>query len=129
HDTGGYEPPAIRAGCERFPRFLYLHDSVTILQPGFWKIIDASPPAWLTGPPPMFLAIYNTVDVEPLLPTHELTKADSIHWEGHLPHLLRMPTIWPDVVDATALRREHRHGRDNLVLGNDLFLKWKGTWR
>lgn len=128
HGTGGYEPAALRAGCAKFDQFLFLQDSVTILHPDFWTTIDASGPAWLAGWPPMFLGIYNAADVAPLLPDHEVSKVESTHLEGALPHSLPMPTLWPDVVDATALRREDRHGRDNLVLGNDLFLKHKGTW-
>jgi hypothetical protein len=128
HRTGGYEPAAIRTGCATFPRFLYLQDSVTILHPDFWTAIDASGPAWLAGWPPMFLAIYDSAAVEPHLPTHEVSKVESTHLEGSLPSVLPMPTLWPDVIDANHLRREDRHGRDNLVLGNHLFEKHKGTW-
>lgn len=128
HRTGGYEPAAIRTGCATFERFLFLQDSVTILHPDFWDTIDASGPAWLAGWPPMFLAIYNATDVEPLLPEHQISKVESTHLEGALPYRLNMPTLWPDITDANHLRREDRHGRDNLVLGNHLFLKHKGTW-
>lgn len=128
HETGGHEPPAILTGCAAFDRFLFLQDSVTILHPDFWQAIDASEPAWLAGHPPMFLAIYNAATVGPLLPEGPVDKGEAIRLESHLPTLLTMPTLWPDVTDATALRREVKHGRDNLVLGNELFLKWKGTW-
>lgn len=128
HETGGYEPAAIRTGCATFDRFVYLQDSVTILHPDFWEAIDASEPAWLAGHPPMFLAIYDTATVAPLLPVGPVDKGEAIRLESHLPSVLPMPTLWPDVTDATALRREDKHGRDNLVLGNQYFLKWKGTW-
>jgi len=129
HETGGYEPAAIRTGCSKFERFLFLHDSVTILHRDFWDIIDASGPAWLAGWPPMFLGIFNAADIEPLLPTYEVSKRESCDLEGALPHRLHMPTLWPDVVDTTALRREDRHGRDNLVLGVEgVWEKHKGTW-
>lgn len=128
HETGGYEPAAILTGCATFERFLFIHDSVTILHPDFWTTIDASEPAWLAGWPPMFLAIYEAATVKPLLPEGPVSKGDAVRLEGHLPTLLTMPTIWPDVTDATHLRREHRHGRDNLVLGNRYFEKHKGTW-
>lgn len=129
HQTGGYEPAAIRTGCATFPRFLFLHDSVTILHPDFWKTIDASEPAWLAGWPHMLLAIYQAADVEPHLPHHEVTKTESIHLEGHLPTVLPMPALWPDVTDANHLRREVRHGRDNLVLGiPGVWEKHKGHW-
>ena len=76
----------------------------------------------------MFLAIYDAAEVKPLLPAGPVSKRDAINLEAHLPSLLTMPTLWPDVTDATALRHEQRHGRDNKVLGNEHFLKFKGTW-
>lgn len=130
HQTGGYEPAAILDGCQQFDRFLFIHDSVTILSRDFWTTIDASGPAWLAGAPHMFLAIYNAATVQPALPTTELTKSDAIHWENHLPaQLPPMPVLWPNVTDATALRHETRHGRDNKVLGVDgIWEKHKGNW-
>lgn len=128
HETGGYEPAAILTGCANFDRFVFIHDSVTILHPDFWEAIDASDPAWLAGHPPMYLAVYDAATVRPLLPDGPVDKGDAIRLESHLPSILPMPTLWPEVTDATALRREVKHGRDNLVLGNQYFLKWKGTW-
>lgn len=128
HRTGGYEPAAILTGCTTFNRFLYLQDSVTILHKDFWDVIDNSGPAWLAGPPPMFLAIYDAATVEPLMPKGPVTKQDAIKLESDLPTILTMPTLWPDVVDATAPRMEHKHGRENKVLGNHLFEKHKGNW-
>lgn len=128
HSTGGYEAAAIRTGCEQFPRFLFIHDSVTILHKDFWKAVDASGPAWLAGHPPMCMAIYDTAAVEPHLPDHEVTKHESCLLEGHLPTVIPMPTLWPEITDTNHLRMEHRHGRLNMVLGNELWLKHKGNW-
>lgn len=128
HRTGGYEPAAILTGCAAFKRFLYLHDSVIIKTREFWDTIDSTEPAWLAGFPPMYLAVYHGPTVAPLLPTHEVTKHEAIRLEAHLPTLLPLPTLWPNVTDATALRHEYRHGRDNKVLGNSHFEKFKGTW-
>lgn len=129
HRDGGYESAALRAGAARFKRFLFLHDSVTILHADFWTTVDASGPAWLAGPPHMQLGIYDSATVLPLLPTHDLTKTESIYWESHLPTLLpAQPMLWPDVTDATALRHDQRHGRENKVLGNHLWTKHKGHW-
>lgn len=128
HETGGYEPAAIRTGCDRFERFLFLHDSVIVLTKQFWHIIDNSGPAWLAGFPPMFLAVYDSITVLPHLPDEPVTKRDAINLEARLPELITMPTIWGNVTDATALRHEHKHGRDNKVLGNQHFIKFKGTW-
>lgn len=128
HKTGGYEPAAIHSGCARFDRFLFIHDSVTILHGDFWSTVDSSGPAWLAGWPPMCLAIYDTASVQIHLPVHEVTKLEACHLEGYLPSVVPMPTIWPDVTDANHLRMEERHGRLNMVLGNDLWEKHKGNW-
>lgn len=127
HHDGGYEPTALREACGRFDRFLFLQDSVTILAPEFWTHIHE--PAWLAGWPPMYLAVYDSAELAPHLPKGTVTKEHSIQLEAQLPTLLNMPTLWPNIRDANALRTEYRHGRDNLILGNHLFEKAKGTWR
>lgn len=128
HEPGGYEPAAIRAGCSKFERFLFIHDSVTILHRDFWNVVDTSGPAWLAGWPPMMLAIYDRASVEIHLPVHDVSKLEACHLEGSLPSVVPMPTIWPEVTDATHLRMEERHGRLNMVLGNHLWEKHKGYW-
>lgn len=131
HGTGGYEIAALRTGCQAFDRFLLLQDSMRILDPTFWAVIDASGPAWLSGHPPMYLGIHDREQLEPVLSTYPATidKETSITLEGDLPRHVTYDTIWPHITDRTALRTEHRHGRENLVLGNHLWEKWKGTWR
>lgn len=129
HDTGGYEPAALRTGTNLFERFLFLHDTCTILSPAFWDIIDTTVgPAWLAGYPPMQLGIHESAQLRPLLPDHAVDKYESINCEITWPRILNYSTIWPDIVDANALRREIKHDRDNLVLGNTYFEKHKGTW-
>lgn len=128
HDKGGYEVAALRTGFQHFDRFLFLQDSVTILSATFWDVIDSHiGPCWLTGHPPMMLGIHDTT-VLPFLPS-AVTKEEAITLEWELPQQLTWPTIWPDILDASALRTEHKHGRHNIVLGNALFEKHKGTWR
>lgn len=130
HEAGGYEIAALRTGYARFDRFIFLQDSVTILSPAFWTIVDSRRgPAWLTGWPPMFLGIWDA-SAKPLIDSlpEQQTKADSIALEASIPAQLGWSTIWPEVTDGTALRHEHRHGRRNLVLGNRYFEKAKATW-
>lgn len=129
HHTGGYEPAALKTGCAAFDRFLFIHDSVTILHPDFWEVIDSSGPCWLAGAPHMHLGIYDSADLEPLLPEHEVDKGGAIRSENDLPQQLpRMRPLWPEILDIQMLRREVRHGRDNLVLGNHMWEKHKGNW-
>lgn len=132
HADGGYEIAALRTGCAWTDRFLFIHDSVTILDPAFWQVIDRhAHNAWLTGWPPMFMGIHSAATLKPILATFPevMTKEQAIQAEAHLPSLLDYPTIWPEITDRTALRTEVRHGRENLILGNHLFEKAKGTWR
>lgn len=132
HWPGGYEIAALRTGCRSFDRFLFLHDSVEVLDPAFWDIIDAvEGPAWLTGGPPMFLGIHERHLLQPILDTYpdEVDKETTIRLEVDLPRRVPYSRIWPEVTDHTALGVEHRHGRDNLAVGNRYFVKWKGTHR
>lgn len=130
HEPGGFEIAALRSGAARFKRFLYVQDSCEILTQDFWHIIDAlTEPAWLFGPPGMYLGVYNSRDLIPVLEQAPTTidKQTSIHWEGRIRELLPYPTLWPEVTDATGTFEE-RHGRMNLVLRNELLAKWKGNW-
>ena len=128
HEDGGYEPFALRKGLG-WGRFLFLQDSVQILSPAFWDVIDSLGPTWLFGHPPMFMGVFDSTDLIPHLPTGPVDKETSIALETELSHTLGYPYLWPDVRDGNALRREIKHGRDNLVVGNDLIVKWKGTFR
>lgn len=131
HEAGGYEIAALRTGFARFDRFLFLQDSVTILSPEFWTIVDARKgPAWLTGWPPMFLGIWDrtALPIINALPAVQ-SKEDSIVLEASIPLELGWSTIWPEITDHTALRSEHRHGRHNMIVGNRYFEKAKATWR
>lgn len=129
HRKGGYEIAALRTACRYFDRFLFLQDSTAVLHPDFWDVIDTTPTAWLFGGPPMYMAVYNRVDLEPVLADAPpvMDKASSIHWECVLADRMNLPVLWPEVTDASG-RIEERHGRRNLVLDNRYLAKWKGTW-
>jgi hypothetical protein len=132
HRDGGYEPPALRLGCSLFDRFLYLQDSTLILDPRFWDHIDAvKGSAWLSRWPPMFMGIHESAKLRPILDLipDPINKYQSVEWESRMPSmLLGYETIWPDVADATAPRVELVKGRRNLILENEYFRKFKGTW-
>jgi hypothetical protein len=60
-------------------------------------------------------------------------KADSIlleiDWHRRYVDVAGEPTVlFPELTDANATGVVERHGRANLVLENDLIVKWKGTW-
>lgn len=130
YESTDYEIGVLRQAVQRHERFLFLQDSVRVLDPGFWEAVGTEP-TWLCGRPPMYLGIYDAAALGPLLAEFPATvdKETAIACEGLLHERLPMPCVWPDVVDRNALRQEHKHGRNNLVLGNALFEKFKGTWR
>ena len=39
-----------------------------------------------------------------------------------------VPVLFPELTDSAGVMRE-RFGRENLLLENSYFRKWKGTWR
>lgn len=129
HRDGGYELTALRAAMTRYDRFLFVHDSCEILHSDFWGAVDNTGPTWLFGGPPMYLGVYNSLDLRAALTDapSDVDKQTSIRWESELPNRLPCPTLWPEVNDATGRIEEH-HGRRNLILENRYLRKWKGTW-
>ena len=130
YQSPDYEIGCLRQAARHHDRVLFLQDSVTGLDQGFWHAIGDSP-KWLCGRPPMYLGIYDSAALAPVLATfpERVDKETAIRCEVDLFKRLPMPVLWPEIVDRNALRTETRHGRVNLVLGNDLFEKHKGTWR
>lgn len=129
HDTGGFEITALRHGVSKFESFVFLHDSCEVLSPDFWDVIDNSGPTWLFGGPPMYLAVYDSQNLAAAIEDApaEMSKQWALAWENAITERLTMPTLWPEVTDATG-RLEERHGRQNLILENGLLRKAKGHW-
>lgn len=130
YESPDYEIGVLRQAVRHHDRFLFLQDSVQVLDQRFWAEIGTEP-TWLTGRPPMYLGIYDSAALAPVLDVlpERVDKETAIRCELELSDRLPMPELWPNVIDGYALRTEERHGRTNLVLGNHLFEKWKGTWR
>lgn len=128
--SGGYEAEHLRRAADRFDRFVYLKPSVRILDARFWDVIDNHDPAYLFGRPSCWLGIYDTTTLAPILEQiPPLDKEGSIWWESRIHDLLPMPSIWPDVADRNALRIDMVDGLPELVIGNALVEKRKGTVR
>ena len=120
---------AYAARC--FDRFVFVKESARILDPeAFFAKVDGSGPAWLMGRPSCYMAVYDSARLRKVLPpARGFDKEASIVWESRLHQLLPMPTIWPEISDRNALRIEQVDGRDELVIGNAVLEKWKGTAR
>lgn len=129
-DGDSFELDALRDGCERYERFLFMKPSVTVLDEAFWDAIENTEgAAWLFARPSCYLAIYTRETLAHVLeqaPT-AVDKQTSIIWESRLHDLLDYPTIWPDVSDRKALRVDTINGNPELVIGNSLVEKAKGT--
>jgi hypothetical protein len=141
--TGG-ELGAIRMIHEgtHWSRWLLLQDSCEVLDNALFDLVDATTGSLLIAPrPSMYLAVYEREILDrigiPDVPAgadravairHETEWMDQYE-DAH--RQLRggsVPVLFPDFTDANAPRREHRHGRINLVLENTYLRKYKGTW-
>lgn len=130
HGRGGFELAHLRHAANQWSRFLYLKDSVTILNDAaFWSTIDNHVgPAWLAPWPGMYLGIYDSAQLLAVLGDAEaVTKADSLRWEADLHTHLAWPVLWPEASDANAKRIDMIDGLPELVIGNDIWEKTKGT--
>lgn len=117
-------------------RFLFLQDSVEVLSQGFWEYLNAFDGSASLLCEPMrygsYMGIYERKVLDLLeWPTVE-TKLDSIAQEvGWTQDYVRaagdVPTIFRDLKDSNGYEKEH-FGRNNLVLENQYFRKYKGTW-
>lgn len=131
HTEGAFELAELRESATEGGRFLFMKDSVRILDAHrFWNIIETHPgPAWLFARPSCYLAIYDSASLSAALEDAPLsgTKIDSINWESHLHDLLDYPSIWPEVTDWTSKRIDYIDGAPELVIGNDIVEKSKGS--
>lgn len=126
----GYEMSALRLACTTYSHFVFLKDSVTILRPvEFWAVIDGvQGPAWLSQPPSMYLGVYDSLTfMSRFAGLNANTKPDSIRLETKLNGVFRWPVLWPDVRDGIRKRVDYVDGRPELVIGNDVWEKHKGT--
>jgi hypothetical protein len=128
----GYEMSALRLACTTYSQFVFLKESVTILKPDeFWAVIDrVQGPAWLSQPPSMYLGVYDSPTfMSRFAGVNADNKLDSIRLESELNRVFRWPVLWPDVRDGTYKRVDFVDGRPEIVIGNDVWEKHKGTAR
>jgi hypothetical protein len=128
----GYEMSALRLACTTYSQFVFLKESVTILKPDeFWAVIDrVQGPAWLSQPPSMYLGVYDSLTfMSRFAGVSADNKLDSIRLESELNRVFRWPVLWPDVRDGTYKRVDFVDGRPEIVIGNDVWEKHKGTAR
>ena len=121
----------------RQERFLFLHDSVEILDDGFFDLINetSGSVALVSDPVPfgMFMGIFErkVLDQVPLWQptTKESSARAELLWTTRYARAAEPYTIlFPEVCDRNAVRVVERFGRENLILENRFIRKYKATW-
>ena len=118
-------------------RFLFLQDSAEVLSKGFWGRLEEFPRSVaLLGDPSVYgsyMGVYErkVLDKLPGWPTVDskmASIANEIMWTRDYSDAAGgAPVLFPDLTDANGHVMNHFE-RDNLVLENQYFRKWKGTW-
>ena len=119
-------------------RFLFLQDSVEVLSKGFWGRLDEFPGSVaLLGDPSVYgsyMGVYERKVLDklvgwPLVDSKMGSIANEIMWtRDYADKAGGVPVLFPDLTDADGHMAE-KFGRMNLVLENQYFRKWKGTWQ
>ena len=128
-----WEASHLRRATRPYKRFVFLKESTAILDPeGFWDAIDGvKGPSWLFAYPSCYMAIYDSkslLDALDAMPA-PMSKEDSITMENGLQRALPYPILWPEISDENAKRVDMIDGKPELIIGNDLVEKAKGTAR
>jgi hypothetical protein len=119
-------------------RFLFLQDSAEVLSKGFWGRLDEFPGSVaLLGDPSVYgsyMGVYERKVLDklvgwPLVNSKMSSIANEIMWtRDYADKAGSVPVLFPDLIDADGYMGE-KFGRMNLVLENQYFRKWKGTWQ
>lgn len=128
--TAEWEDAHVRYAASAFDWFVFLKESTRIVDPAaFWATIDRrTDPAWLFAPPSCYMAVYARDPLLKALRRVKITdKWGSVRTEAALCRSLRMGTVWPGVTDANALRVEDGADGPELVIGNSIVEKSKGS--
>lgn len=118
-------------------RFLFLQDSV-IVQPSLYSLLDefTGSVALLSDPDVFgsYIGVYERdvlirVGIPSIQSKLEAVQAERSWTKKYVEAAGEVPVLFPEVTDRNADRVLIRHGRENLILENEHFTKFKGTWR
>jgi hypothetical protein len=119
-------------------RFLFLQDSAEVLSKGFWGRLEEFPGSVaLLGDPSVYgsyMGVYERKVLDklvgwPLVDSKMGSIANEIMWtRDYADKAGSVPVLFPDLTDSDGHMGE-KFGRMNLVLENQYFRKWKGTWK
>ena len=133
----GYELGKIRHIFETtdIDRFLFLQDSAEVLSETFWGRLSEHDGSVgiMSDPAPFgcYMGVYERKYLELMEWPETLAKEDSIReevlWTRRYAEVSGASILFPELRDSMGYEREHL-GRNNLVIENEHFRKWKGTW-
>lgn len=129
--TPEWEDQHLRYAADTFDWFVFIKESTRILDPeAFWAKVDtATEPAWLFAWPSCYMGLYARSPLQSVLRRIKVTdKWGSVREEAALAKRLNMrKALWPEICDANALRVEVVDGEPELVIGNAIIEKSKGS--
>lgn len=129
--TAEWEDQHLRYAADTFDWFVFVKESTRIIDPeAFWAKIDAATgPAWLFAWPSCYMGLFARSPLQGVLRRIKVTdKWGSIREEAALAKRLGMRNaLWPEINDANALRVETVDGKPELVIGNAIIEKSKGS--
>lgn len=126
-----YEMRAVRYGMENYKEFIVLQDTFEIKDDKIFDLFFKEPgTVFGNSQGQMF---FNKYDSEQLktIPLPEVNdKLTAVIAESDLHSILmrkfKPKVLLPNFVDNN--KREHKFGRENMIIENDLVKKYKGTW-
>lgn len=128
-----FDVAALRVGCELFDEFWMLPDTTLVKDVDLLVLTLAQDGRSFSAGPGYISCIGKvcTADAKRVgLPQWPRTKMDAVNvelgWFRRYAFATGATVLDPGFTDGP--RREERHGRLNMVLESDLFIKWKGTW-
>lgn len=119
-------------------RFLFVQDSVQIRSHALYGLLSASTPsvALLGDPRPFgaYLGVYDRatlakVGFPKIRSKREAVEAEIWWTEAYVKAAGEVEVLFPELSDQNAKGPVEYLGRQNLVIGNEYFVKYKGTWR
>ena len=119
-------------------RFLFVQDSVQIRSQALYARLSASTPsvALLGDPRPFgcYLGVYDRktlakVGFPNIRSKREAVEAEIWWTEAYVKAAGEVEVLFPGLGDDSAQGPVEYLGRQNLVIGNEYFVKYKGTWR
>lgn len=106
--------------------FILWHDSAIVKNPDLFELFFSIPGhVTLMKGGLMCMGKYVTTEL-PELPEQPMTKHQAVDFESNYMHYLPATVLFPDLTDQNKF--EDKNGRKNMVIENDFFRKYKGSW-